>query len=265
MTESSRELMKRFWEEKARENAMYYISSYRAYDEQDPEEFWKWGETLTDRYLKESAIPFTGRERVLEIGCGIGRMTIALGKRFREVVGIDISEEMVRKAREATAAHANIRISASNGVDLCAFADASFDFVFSYIVFQHIPDAAITKGYIRESGRVLKPGGWFHFQVNGEGAEPQQKAERDRLLARARRTAGRIKRGIASGLAGAQTSDDSSGPRGLDSPAWNGSRLSVAEVTATCAEAAMEVIRTDGKGTQYLWVTARKRGGPSAP
>jgi hypothetical protein len=45
----TKELMRAFWDRKARENAMYYISSYRGFDEQDPEAFWKWGRTVPGR------------------------------------------------------------------------------------------------------------------------------------------------------------------------------------------------------------------------
>lgn len=273
MSGDTRRVMKEFWDEKAKENAMYYISSYRDYDDQDPEEFWRWGEILTERFLRESEIPFAGSERVLEIGCGIGRMTAALARRFREVDGIDVSEEMTRRAREALAGTPNARVSAANGVDLAGFADASFDFVFSYLVFQHIPDAEITKGYLREIGRVLRGGGWMHVQVNGEGDAPGG--------ASAGRAAGGPEAGGRRLGAGGQGAASHAGaalrrlgghaaralglargrakPSGLDNPAWRGSRLSLADVARACGDAGLEVVRTRGEGTQYLWVTARKR------
>ena len=69
------DIMRSFWDAKARENATYYVSSYRPYDDQDPAEFWEWGEKLAERFLAESGIPFDGTETMLEIGCGVGRMT----------------------------------------------------------------------------------------------------------------------------------------------------------------------------------------------
>ena len=167
-----REVMRAFWDEKARENATYYISSYRPYDQQDDAEFWRWGETLTARLLEESGLPFTGGERVLEIGCGIGRMTVPLARRFREVVGLDVSEEMVRRAREVLTAEPNARIELGNGIDLAGLDDASFDFVFSYLVLQHVTDPGIVRGYLREIARVLKPGG-ARIRRAGCGARPR--------------------------------------------------------------------------------------------
>ena len=92
--------MKDFWDKKARENAMDYVSSYRGYDDQDPEEFWKWGSRLAERFLTESGISFAGSEKMLEIGCGVGRMTQYFARRFAEVHGLDVSEEMIAQAKE---------------------------------------------------------------------------------------------------------------------------------------------------------------------
>ncbi len=236
-------LMRAFWEAKAGENATWYISSYRDYDDQDEDEFWRWGGILTARFLDESGIPFTGRERVLEIGCGIGRMTKALAARFDQVVGLDISEAMVTRARAALADVPNVRLGVGTGVDLSGLEDDTFDFVFSYIVFQHIPDPGITRHYIHEAARVLKPGGWFHFQVN------DLPEERPGVVARARALAGRIRRALVPAR----------GPRGLHSPAWRGSRLRLDDALDACREAGFEVVRTRGQGTQYLWITARKK------
>ncbi|HYM82300.1 MAG TPA: class I SAM-dependent methyltransferase [Candidatus Limnocylindria bacterium] len=251
MSEDPRRTMRDFWDAKARENAMYYISSYRPYDRQDADEFWGWGEKLTERYLAESGIPFTGRERVLEIGCGIGRMTRALAARFAAVVATDVSEEMVRQAREHLSGRPNVEVRIGSGVDLAEFPDASFDFVFSYLVFQHIPDPEVTRRYLREAARVLAPAGWFLFQINGETKDAT--AHRHGLVAARRwvaRGAGALRRALKSGAR--------RGPTGLDSPAWRGSRLPLAEARATCEAAELEVVRTHGEGTQYLWIAARK-------
>jgi len=254
MSRDPRRVMRAFWDQKARENPMYYISSYRPYDQQDQDEFWSWGEKLTERYLEESGIAFTGEERVLEIGCGIGRMTRALGKRFREVVAIDVSDEMVRQAGEHLAEMPNVTVRLGTGVDLAGLDDNAFDFVFSYLVFQHIPEAEVTRLYLAEAARVLRPGGWFHFQVNGEAERRGMRGALHTVRGWARRSAAHLRH--AFGARPRQT-----GPHGLDSPAWRGSRLPVAEVVATCEAAGLDVKRTRGEGTQYLWVTARKRGG----
>jgi SAM-dependent methyltransferase len=48
-----------------------------------------------------------------------------------------------------------------------------FDFAFSFMVFQHIPNRRIIESYVREVHRLLRPGGLFKFQVQGSpSAEP---------------------------------------------------------------------------------------------
>ena len=44
---------------------------------------------------------------------------------------------------------------------------SSFEFIYSYAVFQHIPSREVVLEYMREIRRVLKPGGVFHGQFNG--------------------------------------------------------------------------------------------------
>lgn len=252
-------IMKDFWDEKARENATYYVSSYRDYDDQDTEEFWKWGEKLAERFLDESGIPFTGSERMLEIGCGVGRMTKYFVRRFREVDGIDVSEEMIRQATENLSESDNVSLHLGNGNDLSDFEDGSFDFVFSYIVFQHIPSVAITLGYIREVGRVLKSGGYFYFQVNnttlGLRARLRLRSRLKALVDGFRRTS---QTGDAAVGAGGQPVD-ADGPTGLNHPAWRGSRVSVDEIRQVCQAANLEIVGLSGEGTQYLWVKTVKR------
>ncbi|HVY93591.1 MAG TPA: class I SAM-dependent methyltransferase, partial [Bryobacteraceae bacterium] len=56
---------------------------------------------------------------------------------------------------------------AIGGSDLRMFPDAHFDFVYSYAVFQHIPSGDVVFSYLRETIRVLKPGGVARLQING--------------------------------------------------------------------------------------------------
>ena len=242
--------MREFWDDKARENAMYYVSSYRAYDGQDPEEFWKWGRILAERFLEESEIPITGRESMLEIGCGPGRMTAYFAERFRHVHGLDVSAEMVALAGEKLSAHDNVTVTVGSGVDLAEFEDAAFDFVFSYIVFQHIPEARIVLDYVREAGRVLRTGGHFYFQVNNTRRGLRERLRPGRLRVFAQRVLGGDNSPAQAGP---------EGPRGLDNPAWVGSRVSVKQIEKTLRQSNMQILSLRGEQTQYLWVCAAKR------
>src|ERR1700674_3587430 len=105
--------------------------------------------------------------RAAEIGCGVGRMTRMLSKIFGHVTGVDISEEMIRQARQNTADLDNVDLVLGDGCTLAGLPGESYDFAFSFIVFQHIPAYSVMASYCREVFRVLKPGGLFTFQAQG--------------------------------------------------------------------------------------------------
>ena len=101
-------------------------------------------------------------QRSLDFGCGMGRLTAALAGYFRESVGVDISEEMIKLARES---HPNCTFVFNDQVHLSVFPDGYFDFIYSAIVLQHLPTEEIIAAYIRDFLRVLVPGGLLVFQV----------------------------------------------------------------------------------------------------
>jgi ubiquinone/menaquinone biosynthesis C-methylase UbiE len=106
--------------------------------------------------------------RVLEIGCGAGRVTRALANVFGEVHGVDVSGEMIRQAKLALKDRPNAFVYQNNGKDLEVVPRLEFDFAFSSIVFQHIPSREIIENYVRETYRLLRPGALFKFQVQGD-------------------------------------------------------------------------------------------------
>jgi len=104
--------------------------------------------------------PFTP-DRALDFGCGVGRVTIPLASRCREVVGVDVADSMLAHARELCG-----RLNVTNArflkiQDTLAGLDGRFDFVHSYIVFQHIPQ--------RRGLRLLREV-VDHLNENGVGA-----------------------------------------------------------------------------------------------
>lgn len=78
-------------------------------------------------------------ERVLDFGCGTGRLVIPLAELADEVVGLDVSNAMLQEARKNCDEHdvQNVLLLKSDD-DLSALKD-SFDLIHSSIVFQHIP------------------------------------------------------------------------------------------------------------------------------
>lgn len=130
-------------------------------------------------------------DRVLDIGCGVGRVALPLTQQLSargSYEGIDIVKRWIRWcSRHITPSHPNFRFTCANvfnshynrkGIPASAYRfpypDASFDFAFATSVFTHLdPDSA--RNYLRESHRVLKPGGTLvatFFIIDGVLTDP---------------------------------------------------------------------------------------------
>ncbi|MEP6714746.1 MAG: class I SAM-dependent methyltransferase [Terriglobia bacterium] len=163
--------MRQEWDERARENARHYVAT--AQTEWTDEEYFASGrENVCREILTDMGNVCQGKDpkqmKVLEIGCGTGRVTHALSEVFGEVYGVDISGEMIDRAREALRDRPNAHVFRNSGADLQVLGDIQFDFAFSYIVFQHIPSREVIYSYTREVHRLLRPGGLFKLQVQGD-------------------------------------------------------------------------------------------------
>ena len=166
--------MKRDWDDRARENFQYYIVNSRK--DWSEEDFRASGdETIAHYVLTDMENVCQGKQpcdmKVLDFGCGAGRVTRSLGKLFGEVYGVDISSEMLKLAGNALADLTNIRLYETNGQDLDVLGDTLFDFAFAFSVFHHIPGKAIIENCIGQVGRHLRPGCLFKFEVQGHPFE----------------------------------------------------------------------------------------------
>ncbi len=162
--------MRRDWDERARENARYYVATSRT--DWTDEDFFASGEkAVAEDILTDMTNICQGKDpsamRVLEIGCGAGRVTRALSKLFGEVHAVDVSGEMIAQASKALADRPNAHLYQNNGYDLTVLPPLEFDFAYSSIVFQHIPSREVIENYVREVHRVLRPGALFKFGVQG--------------------------------------------------------------------------------------------------
>jgi ubiquinone/menaquinone biosynthesis C-methylase UbiE len=166
------EKMKRDWDERARENARYYVAT--ANEQWSDQDFFASGErAVSEDILTDMTNVCQGKAprdmRVLEIGCGAARITRALSNLFGEVHAVDVSGEMVALAGKALHDRPNAHVYQNNGMDLTVVPDEKpFDFAYSAIVFQHIPSREVIENYIREVHRLLRPGALFKFQVQGD-------------------------------------------------------------------------------------------------
>jgi ubiquinone/menaquinone biosynthesis C-methylase UbiE len=155
------------WEEWALIDPKWAISTRagKSYGRWNDEEFFESGKSDVDRALRE--VEANKLEvhygKALDFGCGVGRLTRALSSLFAEVAGVDASGTMISNARKIHTGRANMTFHEHQGHDLKLFNDSEFDFVFSLITLQHIPDVSIIKRYLEEFLRITKPGGIIYF------------------------------------------------------------------------------------------------------
>ena len=123
----------------------------------------------------------TSNMKILEIGCGIGRLTNGLLSFFGHYIGIDVSEEMINIAKNRLGDLSNVEFYVNNGFDLNLIADSTIDLVLEAYVFQHIPQKRIVNNYCKEAFRVLKNGGFFmalfwknKLDKEYDGVDPQR-------------------------------------------------------------------------------------------
>ena len=151
-----------FWDRAAREDARWHIATAAA---ADPAEFAASGRWETDMFLAHAGLVPDRSLTVLEIGCGIGRMTARLAEVYGRVLALDVSQVMLDQAAQALAGLDNVTYVLGSGSDLAGIDSASVDVVFSYIVLQHVPTVAGQLEYFRETRRVLRPGGAAAIQI----------------------------------------------------------------------------------------------------
>jgi len=164
------EKMRIDWDRRARENARFFVATTKQ-DWTDDDFFASGERTVAEQILTDMTNICQGKApgdmRVLEIGCGAGRVTKALAGLFGEVHAVDISSIMIEHARIALNDLSNVRLYQNNGLDLSTISTGAFDFAFSTIVFQHIPSYEVIESYVREVNRLLVTGALFKFQVQG--------------------------------------------------------------------------------------------------
>jgi ubiquinone/menaquinone biosynthesis C-methylase UbiE len=253
MKNSAAKFMRRDWDDRARKNAFHYIASWKA--TWDRESFLSSGEEdfgrLVAPALLRCGLPTNG-QAMLELGCGTGRMTHSFASRFERVYALDLSLEMLRRARQIHRDRSNILWLLGNGTDLSCIASDSLDFVFSYLVLQHLPDEALALHYIRELLRVLRPDGAFLFQFNG-GFQPNMNWR------------GRMAWRIVDGLWSARlcaASRATASVLGLDSctagKSWRGAAVDIGRVETAIQAALGEVREITGRNTPMTWCCGAK-------
>jgi SAM-dependent methyltransferase len=215
--------MKRDWDDRAKENARWYINTLSIGQTED--EFELTGRQDHEGLVRSDIALLADRRdprnlRVLEIGCGIGRMTRYLAETFGEVYGVDVSGEMIHRAKERLGDIPNIHFKETSGIDFAAFPDEFFDIIFSAYVFQHIPSPQVIESNIRDAFRVLKPRGVFKFVTSGIKHNDYLQIRKD---------------------------------------TWSGAPFPENDIRRLAKEIDAQLLGIVGDGTQYCWTHLRKR------
>lgn len=194
----------RYWDAVARDNAAWYIAT--GCTAQDAA-FFAQGAAEVDQLTARCGICLRPDDTVLEIGCGVGRMTHRLAEVSARVIAADISQEMLDHCVTNLAGVRGVEFLLVPGDGTLPMPDHSVDVVFSYITLQHIPSPQAQLRYLHESLRVLRPGGRLAVQLRAPG-----------VRARALDWAGYVAH-FAQG-------------RATIHPAWRGTRVRRADVLA---------------------------------
>ena len=230
---------RRFWDQRAEADAFFAVDSRLDTDNPDLDRFWAGGREDLDRLLGAVGASFRPTDEVVEIGCGVGRLTRVIAERGASVRAVDVSDRMLRRAREHNPDLDGVEWILGDGETLEGVESSSADAVVSHVVFQHIPDPEITLGYVREIGRVLRPGGWAAFQVSNDPAVHRPRGVRSRVRAGVGRILGRRS-------------------PWHENPHWLGSHVELPALREAAADASMTVERVNGEGTQYCIVLTRR-------
>jgi len=160
--------LKKIWNDYVKQsgNDIYtnrYIQKSESKEDHYREGHWAFSYYILNPVLKLGISP---ESTALEIGCGLGRLVIPASYYFSQCFEIDISEEVISKAQERIdkLKISNIKLLPCDGQSI-PLEDKSFDLVYSFLVFMHIPSKKMIRQYIKETYRVLKPQGIARIQV----------------------------------------------------------------------------------------------------
>jgi ubiquinone/menaquinone biosynthesis C-methylase UbiE len=128
------------------------------------DDFYASGRTIWNHLKSVTGYVPSPSDRVVEIGCGLGRLTRAIAADVRHVDAFDISSEMIRRAEQANLA--NVAFHLGKGSSVQPVADRTADYVIAYCVLQHLPDEDILRAYLDDMLRVARSGATVAFTLS---------------------------------------------------------------------------------------------------
>lgn len=154
------------WERLGKENPYFGVLSNEKYrldqlTREARQEFFRSGEQHIDRVLatvRRLIGPDLPRRSALDFGCGVGRLVMPLARHFETVTGVDVAPSMLDEARQNCLERHVANAVFLGSDDALAQVTGGFDFIHSFLVFQHIP-VARGEAILRQLLRRLNPGG----------------------------------------------------------------------------------------------------------
>ncbi len=154
------------WEHYGDKNPYFGVATYDKFknenlDEFAKDEFFETGETYVEKIwdeIENSFIENFKPKRILDFGCGVGRLTLPLAKRGEEAVGVDISPQMIEEAKKNCAEYGIENIKFAESDENLSKVEGSFGLIHSFIVFQHI-NPKIGENIIRRMIEMLADDG----------------------------------------------------------------------------------------------------------
>ncbi len=99
--------------------------------------------------------------KVLDLGCGNGRLYQVFADKAMQYWGMDISERLLEEAENFYGRRENLHWKVGDMMEELPFEDKFFDAVFMVASFHHIPTAEARQQVLKEIKRVTKDGGWL--------------------------------------------------------------------------------------------------------
>jgi 2-polyprenyl-3-methyl-5-hydroxy-6-metoxy-1,4-benzoquinol methylase len=135
------------WEYYGKEDPYFGVLTQERYttkqlSDEAKQEFFATGERYVDSILKtvrDHLDPSFRLTRALDFGCGVGRLALPLARVSDAVVGVDVSESMLAVAENNSKERGVANVTFVKSDDSLSRVSGRFNFVHSFIVFQHIP------------------------------------------------------------------------------------------------------------------------------